>query len=125
MIHASSYRSTPKLDTIANSQQVVLHEVTCNQTVDFAHHDEFSNSFASNCCDSNHGLNFMYNQMNYDQSQYTHCKSGANAVQLVQTYCPMLLPPFANEHGQNRNHQVDVSMAHYCYLYYQLHHMNP
>ncbi len=37
-----------------------------------------------------------------------------------------MLPPFANEHGQNKNHQVHALMAHHnCHLYCQLHHMNP
>ncbi len=112
-------------DTHATSQQVVPYEVTCNPTDDTACDDELSNSFASNCCDSNLGLHFMYNQMNNHQSHYTHSNSGANAAQQVQTFCPML-PPFANEHGQNQSLQVNAPMAHlnHC-LYYQLHHLNP
>ncbi len=43
----------------------------------------------------------------------------------MQPFCPML-PPFANEHGQNQSLQVNAPMAHlnHC-LYYQLHHLNP
>ncbi len=110
----------------ANSQQVVPHEVTCNPTDDTAHDDELSNSFASNCCDSNHGLHFMYNQMNNHWSHYTHSNSSANAAQQVQTFCPMLPPPFANENAHNQHHQVSTPIVHHnCQLYHQPHHMNP
>ncbi len=108
-----------------NSHWVVPHEVTYNPTDHTANDDELSNSFASNWCDSNHGLNFMYNQMNNQRNYYAHSNSGANAVQPMQTICPKL-PPLTNEHDQNQHHQVNVPMAHHnCHFYHQSQHMNP
>ncbi len=106
-------------DTHAKSKQVVSHEITCNPTDDTACNDELWNSFASYCCDSNHGLNFMYNQMNNHQSHHTCSNSGDYAAQQVQTFC-LMLPTFANEHDQNQRHQVKVPMAHHNHhLYHQ------
>ncbi len=119
--HIGQYQN----EACANSQQVVPHDATWNPTDDTACDDELCNSFASNCCDSNHGLHFVYNQMNNHWSHYTYSNIGANAAQQAQTICPML-PPIANDRGQNWNHQVHAPMAHHnCHLHYPLNHMNP
>ncbi len=110
-------------------QQVVPHEVTCNPTDDTACDDELSNSFASKCCDSNHHLHSLYNQMILHGILYSSSYRGANVAQLIQTFCP-ILPPLQTEHiqncTQNCTHQVNAPMANVNHhLDHQSNHMNP
>ncbi len=64
-------------DTHTNNQ----HKVTCNPAFDAACDNELSNSFASNHCDSNHCLYFLYNKMNNHQNHYVHSNNSANLAQ--------------------------------------------
>ncbi len=96
--------------THPNSQQLMPHEGTCNPTDNTACYDELSNSFASNCRDSNHHLHSAYNQMNHHGTHYTQSSRGANVAQHMQTFC-LIVPPLQTEYIQNSTHQANAPMT--------------